>query len=75
MSLDPPGPSALDACVREAERFKIGLITFADPRDFKTWEVVSEPERRDPDPLLVDEFVATQLNDVTKREINRWLRS
>lgn len=72
---DPVGSGALEACIREADRFNIGLVTFADPRDFKTWEVHSEPERRDPDPLFVDEFVATQLTDNTKREINRWLRS
>jgi hypothetical protein len=69
------GGPELDVCVDEARRFGVGVVSFVDPRDFKTWEVHLDAERHEPDPALLDEFIATQMSDETKHELQRWLRS
>lgn len=69
------GGPELDVCVDEARRFGVGVVSFVDPRDFKTWEVHLDADRHEPDPALLDEFIATQLSDATKHELQRWLRS
>lgn len=69
------GGPELDMCVDEARRFGVGVVSFVDPRDFKTWEVHVDAERHEPDPALLDEFIAAQLPHATKHELQRWLRS
>jgi hypothetical protein len=69
-SKDPP--DELSRCVEEARRFRIGLITFADPKDFGTWEYIVEAPRHDADPELIDEFVATQLSQEAKETLLKW---
>lgn len=64
----------LETCIDEARRFGIGLVAFVDPRDFRTWEVHVDADRRSPDPEVLDEFIATQLPEASKHELQRWLR-
>jgi hypothetical protein len=64
--------STLNRCVEEARRFGVGLITFADPGDFGTWDVRVEAPRHEPDPEVLEEFIATQLSEESKDEFMRW---
>lgn len=64
----------LETCIEEARRFGIGFVAFSDPSDFKTWEVHVDADRREPDPEMLDEFIATQIPDSAKHELQRWLR-
>ena len=67
-------PVEFSRCVDEATRFEIGLITFTNAADFGTWEVHLDAPRRSPDPEHLDEFIATQIPDDLKAELQRWLR-
>lgn len=58
----------------ECERFGVGLMYFTKPDDYETYEIMVEPERRDPDPADIDEFIRVQLGDVEKKSISEMLR-
>jgi hypothetical protein len=64
----------LATCIEEARRFGIGFVSFVDPREFETWEVHVDARRREPDPEVLDEFIATQLTDTARHDLQRWLR-
>ncbi len=58
----------------ECERFGIGLMYFTDPTKYDTYEIISEPERRSPDPFDMDEFISVQIrNQNSKRKISELL--
>lgn len=54
----------------ECERFKVGLILFTDPADFDTWDFKIEPDRQNPDPSDMNEFITQQLGEDSKKEIS-----
>jgi hypothetical protein len=60
---------------RECERFGLGLITFGDPRDKESYEVVVDADRRTPDPSEVDKFIASQLKENTQELVSKQIRS
>lgn len=64
--------SLLERIEKEAEMHGIGLIIASDPSDFKTWETLVEPVRVEPDPSVLDEFIALQLGDDVKKSLAFW---
>jgi hypothetical protein len=57
---DSLGSSSKDAALelrQDASENGIGLIVFADPTDFGTWEEVAEPTRTEPDPRRLNDFL------------------
>lgn len=58
----------------EAERHGIGVITATKPDDYDTWETIAEPARVEPDPELLNEFIALQVTDGAKEELAVWVR-
>ncbi len=62
----------LNRCENEAQRFGIGLIIFSDAGDFSTWDVRVDPVRREPDPELLEQFIATQLSPEAHARLARW---
>jgi len=58
-------------CVEEAQRYKIGLVTFRDPMKYADWHWVLEAERREPSPENFDLF-AEQLPAPLKEKLLRW---
>jgi len=59
---------------RECERFGLGLIIFADPKDTETYEVVVDAGRRTPDPAEVDKFIASQLKANTQELVAKQIK-
>jgi hypothetical protein len=58
----------------EAERHGIGLIIAADPRNYDTWQQKCDPERVEPDPDMLNEFIALQMTEGAKDELAAWVR-
>lgn len=61
----------LERCEREADRLRVGLITFIDPDKFATWETRVEAPRIDTDPELLEEFIA-HLSDYARKRLSEW---
>lgn len=61
----------LERCDREAERLRVGLITFSDPANFETWYLRIDAPRMDTAPEALEELIA-QLSDVAKKRLSRW---
>ena len=59
---------------RECSRFGIGLMTFDDPTNWETYEVLIEPAFQTPDPELTDAFISIQLADENKDKLHAWIR-
>lgn len=64
----------LEAIRSEAERHGIGLLLFGDPADFETWQEVVVPVRTRADLARIDEFIAQQISDEAKSELQEQLR-
>lgn len=58
----------------EAERHGIGLIVAPDPSNFDTWDQRCDPERVEPDPDMLNEFIALQMTEGAKDELAAWVR-
>jgi len=65
---------ALEAVEAEANRNGIGLIVATDISDYATWEPVAEAERIEPDPEVLNDFIASQVSDENRNRILRWIR-
>lgn len=52
----------------------IGVVTAGDPSNYDTWEELEDAERHEPDPDRLDQFIGTQLSELTKGKIARGLR-
>jgi hypothetical protein len=57
----------IERCVQDAARLRVGLITFASPNDFNTWETQVEVPKLDTPPESLDEFIAHLSDDTKKR--------
>lgn len=64
--------AVLESCMKEARRLGVGLITSPDPRNFDSWDVRVEPERHDPDPEMLEEFLAQQFPRERIEEVRGW---
>lgn len=58
----------------ECVRFKIGLGLFRDPPCYDTYDILVEPERRQPDPAEMNRFILQQITDSNRGHLSRWLR-
>lgn len=70
----PSNTEVLSILKEEAERHGIGLIVATDPADYETWLTQCEPLRVEPDPELLNEFVAVQMSSGAKDELAAWVR-
>jgi hypothetical protein len=61
-----------DRLKRLCKRFGVGLLTFADPADWGTFEEIVEPQHWNPDPAEVSDFISEQLSGENKRKIAAW---
>lgn len=60
--------------VEEGERHGIGVIVATNPADYDSWDIRAEPLRVEPDPELLNEFIALQISDGAKEELAAWVR-
>lgn len=51
------------------ERFGIGLITFLDPEDHDSYELVLEAEHKTPGPAEINDFIKKQLSKESQKQI------
>jgi hypothetical protein len=59
--------------IREtARQHRVGVVTFADPSNYDTWESLESAARVEPDPVMIDRFIAQQLPEGLKNKI--WQR-
>lgn len=58
----------------EAEHHGIGVIVATNPADYETWDTIAEPDRIEPDPEALNEFIALQVTDGAKEELAAWVR-
>lgn len=59
---------------RECERFGLGLVTFGDPTDKGSYQVIVDANRRTPDPSEVDKFIASQLKENTQELVSKQIK-
>lgn len=71
---DGPSPDTLDRIESECVRFGLGLLLFTDPKNYAAWEYRVEPNRQEPDPFNVEEFIRTQIPKSDQEKIRKWLR-
>lgn len=64
----------LDRIQEEAERHGIGMIVGAIPGDYSTWELRVDATRSEPDPQYLNEFLALQLDALSKEQVMEWVR-
>jgi hypothetical protein len=66
-----PNEQDLQRIESECARFHIGLIIFRDPESLDDWVYRVEPERGEPDPDLLEDFIDKQVTN--KEKLRKWL--
>lgn len=61
--------AVLDGCTR----FGVGLITFFDPGDVRSFEVRAPARRHVPTPDALDDFLESRLDDKDKAQVLSWI--
>ena len=69
----PPSAFADARVEKECIRFQVGLIIVDRPEDPDTWEFLYDPDRGDPDPDEVEEFIELQVSESVKKKIALWV--
>ncbi|MCM3504890.1 hypothetical protein M3666_07175 [Curtobacterium sp. ODYSSEY 48 V2] len=64
----------LQGVLAVARSHGVGVVTFADPSDYDTWEELAPAERVEPDPERLNAFIDNQLPDSVKNRLARELR-
>lgn len=64
---------SLEEICRVARTNGVGVIVAGDPSNYETWEEREDPIRNDPDPQLLDDFIAAQLSAECKEAISKHL--
>jgi len=59
--------------IQECSRLGIGYITFEDPGNYETFDIVTPAKLNEPDPYEVDTFIKTQISSVNQDELREWL--
>jgi hypothetical protein len=59
---------------QECCRLGVGYISFTNPADYNTYEIVSSAKLNEPDPYEVDTFITTQIGPDKQEELRDWLR-
>jgi hypothetical protein len=70
-----PDTEPFEKIQSQCENFGVGLIVFEKPEVWGTYETIVEPIRRNPDPYEVNLFITQQLNEQTKADLAKNLRS
>lgn len=65
---------AYERIEREADRFRIGLVTFDDPADWDTYNIRIDAEHNVPDPSAMCRFISEQLTKENQGKIQRMIR-
>lgn len=60
--------------IADAKEYGVGVTTFADPRDYRTWRVEVEARRTNPDPAAVNAFINAQTGSKFKDKVLSWCR-
>ncbi|WP_029266672.1 MULTISPECIES: hypothetical protein [unclassified Microbacterium] len=71
---DQQPPVALEGVITEARRHGIGVIVFADPSNYDTWEEKVVADRTEPEPAALDDFVRVQLPEAARSKIEKAVR-
>ncbi|MEK7215239.1 MAG: hypothetical protein AAB289_06565 [Chloroflexota bacterium] len=58
----------------ECVRFGVGLAIFRDPWSHNSYKFLVEPERRQPDPEEMNQFITQQLSEPVRNRILQWLK-
>jgi hypothetical protein len=66
--------SAVAEVAEVARSHGIGVVIAEDPADYQTWNEREEAPRVEPNPELLNGFIATQLSEQTRDEIAVRLR-
>lgn len=74
LHLQSDGVEPPNRLVSECERFGVGLITFTNPRDWRTLDRVVNARYNSPDPFEVDTFIGVQMNRESQRKLQKLLR-
>lgn len=61
-----------DRIISECKRFGVGLLAFSDPKDFKTYDFIIEPDRVSPDPEEQDKFIREQISTENQRKLQQF---
>ena len=62
-----------DRIVQESSRLGVGYITFTDPADYDTYEIVTTARLNEPDPFEIDNFIRTQMSPEKQEELRELL--
>ena len=60
--------------VQECSRHGVGYLTFTDPSDYGTFEIVSSAKLNEPDPYDVDNFIRTQISQENQDQLREFLQ-
>nr|WP_143546975.1 hypothetical protein [Rhodococcus sp. 06-418-1B] len=60
---------SVEGVVKVAASHGIGVVTFAVETDYTTWRILAEPERFQPDPEQLNDFIETQLPPVVQDKV------
>jgi len=63
-----------DRIVQECTRHGVGYLTFSDPANYDTYEIVCTARLNEPDPYEVDNFIRTQINPEYQEELREHLQ-
>ncbi|HUA83189.1 MAG TPA: hypothetical protein VMB85_04975 [Bryobacteraceae bacterium] len=63
-----------DRIVQECSRHGVGYLTFTDPADYDTFDLVNTATLKDPDPYDVDNFIRTQVSSANQESLRELLQ-
>ena len=66
----PPDERILQECTR----LGVGYLTFTNPADYNTYQIVTSAKLTEPDPSEVDKFIVGQISAENQDELREWLR-
>ena len=69
-----PDEMLLERIEDECFRFGIGMILFSDAKNYDAWEYRVDPERKEPDPSNLEEFIRLQIPTLDQERVRKWLR-
>lgn len=65
---------SLDRITEEAERHGIGVVLATEPKDYETWEFITDARRVEPDPELLNDFITQQITSGGRSVIAAFVR-
>ncbi len=70
----PSDTEAWDRILSECERFGVGLILFADPKEWDSFDIRIEAKSKTPDPADTSLFIKRQMQPVHQNKLERMVR-